>query len=345
MVSEKTRQKHFPDKLKRGFRLKTSTALIILGMHRSGTSLLSGLLSQVGVAMGKRLYAPQTGVNEKGFWEHEDIVDTHDELLLTLNSQWDDVLPLPDKWWESRTVQPFVGRLSAYIKRDFSNAPVWALKDPRMCRMLPLWFPILARERASPIFVCMNRNPFEVVGSLQKRDGFSREKALVLWLSHTLSAERYSRGYPRVFTDFDQVVKKPVEVLSKIEKEANVIFPIPVDRAAEKIERFVSPDLRHHQVGAGLDHTDEGLASMAQELYRLLLKIPSGHEGQHDLIDEIARDFLAYQNRWHPELIEQIHYLNQERADYRIKFFRIYKSWSWHLAKPIWLIEKILRKY
>jgi hypothetical protein len=291
------------------------------------------------------LYAPQKGVNEKGFWEHEDIVDTHDELLLTLNSQWDDVLPLPDKWWESEAVRPFVGRLNAYVRRDFSNATVWALKDPRMCRILPLWLPILAHEQSNPVFVCMNRNPFEVVGSLQNRDGFSREKALVLWLSHALSAEYYSRGHPRVFTDFDQVVKKPMEVLLKIEKEANVIFPTPVDRAAEKIEDFVSPDLRHHKADAKHGHANQGLALMAQELYRLFLKMSSGHESQYDLIDEIAEDFLAYQNRWDPELIEQIHYLNQERADYRIKFFRIYKSWSWQLAKPLWLIEKMLRKY
>src|SRR5690349_14671023 len=104
--------------MKKGIRVKQNTALIVLGMHRSGTSLLGGLLSQVGVVMGRSLYAPQKGVNEKGFWEHEDIVDTHDELLLTLKSQWDDVLPWPDQWWESRDVQPLADRLGAYIRRD-----------------------------------------------------------------------------------------------------------------------------------------------------------------------------------------------------------------------------------
>ncbi len=325
--------------------MKQSSALIILGMHRSGTSLLTGLLSQVGVVMGRRLYAPQKGVNERGFWEHEDIVDTHDELLLMLNSQWDDVLPLPEKWWESDTIQPFVDRLNALVRRDFSDASVWALKDPRMCRILPLWFPILARERANPIFVCMNRNPFEVVGSLQKRDGFSREKALVLWLSHTLSAERYSRGHLRIFTDFDQVVKKPIEVLTKIEQEANLVFPVPVHEATGKIERFVSPDLRHHKADAAPDYQHQGLELMADELYQLFIKMSVGKETLYEQIDAIATNFLAYQKKWNPELMEQIRYLNQERADYRIKFFRIYKSWSWRLVKPIWLVEKMLRKY
>jgi hypothetical protein len=325
--------------------VKPNTALIILGMHRSGTSLLGGLLSQAGVVMGRSLYAPQEGVNEKGFWEHEDIVDTHDELLLALKSQWDDVLPLPDQWWESKDVLPFVARLSAYVRRDFRSAPTWALKDPRMCRLLPLWFPILSREEIRPVFICMNRNPFEVASSLQKRDGFSREKALVLWLSHALSAERYSRGHSRVFSDFDQVVEKPVEVLLKIEKETNIRYPIPVAAAADKIERFVSPSLRHHKAGEGLNPGDGELASIARSLYQHLLEVANGEEPRHELIDEIARGFEDYQSQWNTELIEQIHALNKERADYRTKFFRIYKSWSWLLAKPAWLIEKMLRKY
>ncbi len=325
--------------------MKDSNALIVLGMHRSGTSLLTGLLSQVGVVMGKRLYAPQKGVNEKGFWEHEDIVDTHDELLLNLCSQWDDVLPLSDKWREGNTVQPFIDRLSGLVRRDFSDAYVWALKDPRMCRLLPLWFPIFEDLRVSPTFICMNRNPFEVVGSLQKRDGFSREKALVLWLSHSLSAEFHSRSCPRIFMDFDQVVKNPAEVLLRIEKEANLVFPIPVNQAVEKIDGFVSPDLRHHKIDTAVGHSHEGLSSMADELYRIFNEMSRGNTGSYELIDGIAADFLAYQEKWNPELMEQIRYLNQERADYRIKFFRIYKSWSWLLVKPVWLIEKLLRKY
>ena len=325
--------------------MKENNALIILGMHRSGTSLLTGLLSQVGVKMGKRLYAPQKGVNEKGFWEHEDIVDTHDELLLNLGSQWDDLLPLRDGWWEDRAIRSFVARLDKLVRRDFSDAYVWALKDPRMCRLLPLWIPLLEARQAKPTFICMNRNPFEVVASLQKRDGFSREKALVLWLSHSLSAEFHSRGLPRIFVDFDQVVKNPAEVLSRIEREANLVFPITVREAKENINGFVSPDLRHHKADVAPEHAYEGLSLMAHELHRIFIEMAVENNGHYERIDNIAADFTAYQKKWNVELLEQIRNLNQEHADYRIKFFRIYTSWSWLLVKPLWLIEKVLRKY
>jgi len=324
--------------------MKDNSALIILGMHRSGTSLLTGLLSQVGVVMGRRLYAPQKGVNEKGFWEHEDIVDTHDELLLHLGSQWDDLLPLDKEWWKADVVQPFTDRLIGLVRRDFSSAPVWTLKDPRMCRLLPLWFHIFASLQVNPIFICMNRNPFEVVASLQKRDGFSREKALVLWLSHSLSAELYSRGQQRVFIDFDQVVQNSAEALLKIEREANLAFPVSVKEASKKIEGFVSPGLRHHKAGE-TEQMHEGIALMAYELHRAFNEMAAGNPGSCELIDRVAADFKVYQSKWNLELVDQIRYLNQERADYRIKFFRIYKSWSWLLAKPLWLMEKLWRKY
>jgi hypothetical protein len=325
--------------------VKDSNALIILGMHRSGTSLLTGLLSQVGVKTGKSLYAPQKGVNEKGFWEHEDIVDTHDELLLNLGSQWDDLLPLTDKWWEDANIKPFVDRLNTLVRRDFSTADVWALKDPRMCRLLPLWFSIFAAQRVRPTFVCMNRNPFEVVASLQKRDGFSSEKALVLWLSHSLSAEFHSRSLSRVFIDFDQVVKNPAEVLLKIEGESKLVFPISVNKANEKIDDFVSPNLRHHEANVALQRPHETLPLMAYELYRTFSEMAGGNKSSYAVIDNIATDFRIYQKKWSPELVEQIRYINRERADYRCKFFQIYNSLSWRLAKPLWLIEKALRKY
>ncbi len=314
-------------------------------MHRSGTSLLTGLLGHVGVKMGRSLYKAQKGVNEKGFWEHEDIVDTHDELLLALNSQWDDLLPFQEGWTESEAVRPFISRLHNLVKRDFSDAPVWALKDPRMCRLLPLWMPIFRKERVKPTFICMNRNPFEVGASLQKRDRFSREKALVLWLSHSLYAERYSRGESRVFITFDQVVQNPVEVLLRIERAADLAFPIPVTAATATINGFVSPSLRHHKADAVEEAEQDTLSSMAYRLYGIFRETSADDKAFHQLADAVASEFSAYQKTWSIELVEQIRYLNEERADYRIKFFRIYKSWSWLLVKPFWLIEKVLRKY
>ncbi|HJX24749.1 MAG TPA: hypothetical protein VJ252_01225, partial [Chthoniobacterales bacterium] len=64
-------------------------AVVILGMHRSGTSALCGALDLLGVDFGERLM-PANHANEKGYWEHEEIVRFHDDLLSSLGSRWDD---------------------------------------------------------------------------------------------------------------------------------------------------------------------------------------------------------------------------------------------------------------
>lgn len=318
--------------------------ILVLGMHRSGTSMLAGLMAQLGVVMGKRLYAAQKGVNEKGFWEHEDIVDTHDELLLALNSQWDDLLPLAENWTEKSCIKPFFERLQGFVKRDFSKASVWALKDPRMCRLMPLWEPILKSQNISPLFVCVNRNPFEVVASLQKRDGFTQQKALCLWLTHTLLAEKHSRKYPRIFVNFDELLAQPADVLEKIETGLDFSFPLALDQAQSKIDNFISPSLRHHDKKIQSHESEDGLAPLAWQLFLCLQA--AAYQGQLDieLINRVENEFEAYQNKWPAELLEQINTLNKERGDYRRKFFQIYRSYSWRLVKPVWLLEKFFKK-
>ncbi|WP_367154468.1 sulfotransferase family protein [Methylomonas sp. HYX-M1] len=315
--------------------------LVVLGMHRSGTSLLTGLLSEAGVSVGKRLYAPQIGVNEKGFWEHEDIVDLHDELLLHLYSQWDDILPLPEFWWKHANVAKFKSKLIGYVNRDFVTSKVWAIKDPRMCRLLPLWLEIFSDLNVSPVFVCLNRKPSEVVASLKKRDGFSEEKALVLWLNHTLNAEQFSRNKNRVFLDFDTVAESPETALYKIDKLIEGGFPLSLSDVKEKLNDFVSPSLRHHN-SANNSMLSGCLGLLAERLYK---ELSSGKDVDTSLIDTISSEFDNYQKTWSTELLEQVRYLNAERADYRIKFFQIYRSLSWLLIKPLWYLERWLRNY
>src|ERR1700722_11162766 len=95
-------------------------AIIVLGMHRSGTSAFTGVLSLLGVDLGSRLL-PASATNQSRYWAHPDIVNTHDELLLALGSSWDDPAPLPEGWAGSETVAPYRARLLEIIRRDFAD--------------------------------------------------------------------------------------------------------------------------------------------------------------------------------------------------------------------------------
>ena len=65
-------------------------AIVVVGMHRSGTSAVSGVLDELGVFMGRNLFAPQKGVNEKGFFENAKVVDINERLFDALLGSWDD---------------------------------------------------------------------------------------------------------------------------------------------------------------------------------------------------------------------------------------------------------------
>ena len=166
-----------------------NSALFILGMHRSGTSALTGVLSLLGVDPGPSLSPGMAGVNPKGFWEHQEIVTIHERLLGALDSSWDDARLLPADWWQLPEVTAFRSELLAVLRRDFTTSPLWLLKDPRLCRLLPLWLDIIDELGIAPHFILCLRHPNEVAMSLSRRDGISTEHATLLWLEHLVESE------------------------------------------------------------------------------------------------------------------------------------------------------------
>ena len=102
-------------------------AVVVLGMHRSGTSALTRVLNRLGVDIGNRLLPPFAG-NESGFWEHRDIIETHESLLAELGSSWDDVRPLPEDWWNFAAIAPHRQKLIDIIDRDFRDSPLWGFQ-------------------------------------------------------------------------------------------------------------------------------------------------------------------------------------------------------------------------
>src|SRR5688572_8066947 len=99
-------------------------------MHRSGTSALTAVLSMLGITPGNNLQPPIADVNSKGFWEHEEVVVLHEQLLGALGSSWHDERPLPDKALNSPDVVQLRQKIVGILRRDFNSEPMWLIKDP-----------------------------------------------------------------------------------------------------------------------------------------------------------------------------------------------------------------------
>ncbi|HMB68683.1 MAG TPA: sulfotransferase family protein, partial [bacterium] len=181
-------------------------ALLVLGMHRSGTSALTRIVNLLGAELGENLL-PAHPDNETGFWEHRDVVVLHDELLAALGTSWDDPRPIAEEDLRGPIAEPYRDRLRELLVRDFETAPCFAIKDPRLCRLLPLWLPLLEELKVRTACILVGRHPDEVAASLDRRNEVADANARLLWLGHVLSSEWHSRHLPRAFVTFDGLLR------------------------------------------------------------------------------------------------------------------------------------------
>ncbi len=187
-------------------------------MHRSGTSAVAGCLQRLGVEFGPRLM-PATADNERGYYEHIDVVNLHDRLLMTLDRGWDSTTPFPERWWEGEAAAGrFHAELLGLLRRDYGTSALWSIKDPRMCRLLPWWQPLWPALETEPIFLIVVRDPNEVAMSLARREGISPTKSYLLWLQHLLDAERATRGHRRHFLSFHHFMEDWAGSLAPLER-------------------------------------------------------------------------------------------------------------------------------
>lgn len=219
------------------------TCILVLGMHRSGTSALSGVLNTLGISMGKQLLVTPTD-NPKGHFENERIMYFNDQSLLPLQeSSWDDLKRLsvifdsPELVECARTI----------IQEDYEGLEIFGIKDPRMCVLMPFWKPVLEQSGVEVKMILPYRHPLEVACSLHKRNGFSMEKGLLLWARHVLYAEYYSRGCKRVFTTYQNLLNHTQSTLKCIEETLEVRFPLSSFETKEALNSFLEKEFKHHE--------------------------------------------------------------------------------------------------
>jgi hypothetical protein len=152
-------------------------------------------------------------------------------------------------------VAPTRQRLCDLLRQEFSEAPLWAIKDPRLCRLLPMWLEIFRELNWTPGFVLAVRNPQEVAASLARRDGFPQSKSLLLWLNHVLEAAEWTRPYPRVVVTYDELLDDWQGTLQHIALGLRLTWPRDLAAIADEVNAYLSPQLRHHRAASSTAET------------------------------------------------------------------------------------------
>jgi hypothetical protein len=189
--------------------------LLVLGMHRSGTSLLSGLAEAAGIDLGQHLMPPADD-NPRGYWENQRVVDLHERVLKHFDQSWASWKPMPKNWQDDVAVKRLRGELRAILVEEFGDKTLFSIKDPRLCRLLPMWHDLAGELGLSLYGAVICRPLAEVVASLQSRDGMGQAQAEALWLRYSLDLLSGVQDMPQVRTRYDALLREPQPVLREI---------------------------------------------------------------------------------------------------------------------------------
>jgi hypothetical protein len=176
----------------------------------------------------------------------------------------------------------------ATIASEFEGSRSFVLKDPRMCRLTGFWADVFAEMGIRPLFVLPVRNPLEIAASVHRRDGIEPWLTLLVWQRHVLESEFRTRGFPRVFTSYDDLLADWRQVTDRIGSTLGLTWPRSVSEAAGEMEALLSDKHRHHHAVS-----DEALPANMRELFGIIDRWSHDGESSDDFLalDRIRNEF------------------------------------------------------
>lgn len=228
-------------------RAESSSGLLVVGMHRSGTSAVTGLLHNFGYNVGQSLL-PGNEFNEKGYFEDTSIVIENENMLVKLSRSWCDERPIHRSAWHSDAVTASIEHLATCIISTFDLSKPWIIKDPRIARLLPAWQRVFQIVGETPAVIICIRHPEEVAASLWKRDGIPPQRAYLLYALHLLEAEGGSRCFRRAVIDYGDLITDWRHSIDNLLRRLGPKHIDQLDVFDNSDLAFITASLRHHLV-------------------------------------------------------------------------------------------------
>ena len=229
--------------------------VLILGMHRSGTSLVAKAAQVAGVALGGHLMAPARD-NPKGFFEDTDVFDFNQRLLDEIDMRWDIPSLLLENHWGSPDYGPWVAEAASLLENRTQRRRLFGMKDPRLCLTAPIWLKAAEKAGLTPSFIVVVRNPLDVARSLKVRNEFSLRKGLALWLSYNylLLDLLLKHAGRRLFIEYQNVLLHPREEVARLHDLLgghDGLSPTQESEAEKFVTTFVDRSLNHSSSNIG----------------------------------------------------------------------------------------------
>ena len=300
-------------------------AVLVLGMYASGASVLTRVANLLGAAAPPYVVGGEPQ-GQHGAWQSAKLVALQEEILASLDSAADDWRPLNGNWRDPDVAAGFAGRIRQAIEEEFGTAPLFVLKDPRLCRNLPFWMSALesANIRSAPLIIV--RNPLEVAASLQAHDGTIAEKSMLMWLRHYLDAEYETRHLPRNVVTYDALLEDWRSIAVQSAGRLGVTWTRTPAEASADVRAFLSHDLHHNRATKADLHASAETPMLVKEAYEAMTRLcdePKSGYAKREL-DKIRAAFgescklfgaVAFSDRKHARTAEaEMHAANARAA-------------------------------
>ena len=215
-------------------------ALMVLGMHRSGTSALARVLSLRGAELPTHVMAANRG-NESGYWEPAPIVEFNDELLDFFGVDWDDPFAPFQVAGGDAAPKKLQTRAAKLLEQEFNGAELFVLKDPRIALLHAFWFQRLAQAKVKACPVVVMRPFAEVAHSLLRRDHANPEASVLLYVAYGLAIAEAVDGQKATFVTYDQLVNDWRATTDRIAAEQGLKWPRTSAYSDQDVGEFLQP--------------------------------------------------------------------------------------------------------
>ena len=268
------------------------TLLLVLGMHRSGTSAYTNTFALLGAALPRSLMSGSIS-NEKGHFESSRLFLEHTKMLAEIGSQWYDWNALSKDFFKSTLARTLAARFAEIVREEYQDAELIVVKDPRICRFVPIWREVATLLDATIKVVTPFRNPMEVASSLKKRDNLAIQESLLVWTRHVLDAEFWTRDLPRAFIAYEALLGDWRSVVDQCSKEIGLAFPRRSPKVERQVDIYLDRALRRNMFADNEFLSHSNIPDWTKDAYVSLKKLQTDSRNQEVLrkLDQVKADF------------------------------------------------------
>jgi hypothetical protein len=227
-----------------------SELVLVVGVGRSGTSLLAGILGQLGFHIPQpEIEADET--NPRGFGEPRWVVDFHTPLMEKVRVRVFDSRPIAFEKTHAAGAEPEVReRLREWLRGELDQAEAVVIKDPRVTWFLPLWSSAAEDVGTRPSLVTMLRHPAEILLSAKRSYGDWQSDAsrATSWINEMLETELATRGQARAFVRYEDLLADWARELRRVGAALDLAALRDLDQTKHpQVDGFVDPGLHRNR--------------------------------------------------------------------------------------------------